>query len=226
MSLFCDESENIVVGERQRNAPIILQTENIAKYMWIGRSDRTWYAEVEEVIVSIFGRDQLEYFAKILAATSIHSTLKSNLSQARRAKIQLESGAEIQGYLPNVRKQLELIRAGKELSGRKISNFAKAMAGDKYAVVVDIWVLRAFGQDRKYTRKKSGIALSGGATEKQYDAIEKWIQENAREMGLQPREFCSMIWGGVRTVATGRGNTTRYQELLKAMYGNQNKLNL
>jgi len=210
---------------RVKGAAIELDLSNIAKYMWIGRADMTWYEEVENVIVSIFGRAELLRFARILAATSIHSTLKSNLSQARRAKVQLDTGAAIEGYLPNVKANLELIRQGKDLSGQKIRKFANAIAGDKDAVVVDIWILRAFGQDRKYVRSANMKPLSGGATDRQYSIIEKWIQENARIMGLQPRQFCAMIWSGVRQVHTGRGNTTRYQELLMEQYKPKNKFN-
>ncbi len=228
MRLFEDEikTDFVLAPKRVGNGiiPVVLDVSNIAKYLWIGRADKTWYEEVEEVIVELFGREQLLPFAKILAATSIHSTLRSNLSQARRAKFQLESGIEIKGYLPNVQKQLELLRDGKGLSGRKIRNFANAIAGDKEAVVVDIWILRAFGQDRKYVRTRTGTPLSAGANEKQYNAIEKWIKKNAEQMGLQPRQLCAMIWSGVRQCATGKNNTTRYQELLVAQYKSQHKL--
>jgi hypothetical protein len=55
--------------------------------------------------------------------------------------------------MPNIKQQLEQIRKGDELTGRKIRSFARAMAGDPDAVVVDIWLLRAFNMDRKYFRK-------------------------------------------------------------------------
>lgn len=201
-----------------KKSSIILDTTHIAKYMWVGINDRTWYNEVEETIVKIFGRDQLEFCAKLLAATSIHTSLKGSLVQFKKAKHQIENGLPIKGYLPNIISNLELVRDGKDLSGRKISNFAKAMAGDESAIVVDIWILRAFGQDKKYMRKASGLMLSRGASDREYAAIETYLQKEAPQMGLQPRQLCSMIWGGVRTCETGRGNTTRYQEMLLDMF--------
>jgi len=207
-----------------KKSNIILNTEYIAKYLWIGRNDRTWYNEVEEIIVKMFGAEKLDYVSKLLAATSIHTNLKGNIHGFKKAMHQIDNGLPIKGYLPNIISNLELVRDGKELSGRKISNFAKAMSGHHDAIVVDIWILRAFGQDRKYFRKESGLMLSRGASDSEYTAIEKWIQTQAGECGLQPRQMCSMIWGGVRTHQTGIRNTTRYQEFLLRAFDKQNTL--
>lgn len=67
---------------------------------------------------------------------------KSNVTLFRRYEI--ENDLPVGNYLPNIQDQLRLIRSGQPLSGRKINAFARAMAGDQNAVVVDIWLLRAF----------------------------------------------------------------------------------
>ncbi len=232
MSLFAEQEKAAVesgtVDELpwnvRRRKEIILETDAIAKYLWLGRGDQHWYADTEKVIIELFGKEELWLVSQLLAATSIHSTLKSNIHQFKKALHQIKTGQEIKGYLPVVLSQVVQVRDGIGLTGRKINNFAKAMAGDRDAVVVDIWICRAFGQDRKYTRKASGTPLNGGPTENQYSTIEAWIQKNAREMGLQPREFCAMIWSGVRQIATGRNNTTRYEGYLKQVFTKHHKL--
>ncbi len=110
-----------------------------------------------------------------------------------------------------------MIVEGKELSGRKINNFANAMSGDKDAIVVDIWLTRAFGIERSYvsTDKSAyeGRVRNGSPSNREYDTIEKYIQTEARKMGLEPRQFCSMIWAGVRIDVSG-DKTTRYSDIL------------
>jgi hypothetical protein len=97
------------------------------------------------------------------------------------------------------------------------------MSGDPEAVVVDIWILRAFDIDNKYVRNTgphAGKARSGGATDSQYTRIENWITNEARVRGLQPRELCAMIWAGCRTHQTSKANTTRYSDILRHKFTN------
>jgi hypothetical protein len=87
------------------------------------------------------------------------------------------------------------------------------MAGDKNAVVVDVWISRAFGVDRRYFRQTKGAAegvgnvRDGGVSDKHYTLIENWVRAEAAQMGLQPREFNSMIWAGVRIDQSGNRET-------------------
>lgn len=194
-----------------------MNTDKIARYLWIGRSDKDWYADTEVTIEYLFGEENVFKVASLLAATSINSSLKSNLALFHKALYQLENNLPFDGYLPVMKMQLDSYRETGFISGRKINNFALAMSGNKNAVVVDIWILRAFGYSNltlRHSGPHAGKEREGGATKKQYDEIEKYIHEEAPLMGLQPREFCSMIWSGVRTNNTGFRNTTRYCDIL------------
>lgn len=131
-----------------------MDTGKIARYVWLGRHDIRWYHQAEDLFVDLFGRERLQLVTRLFAATSINTSLKANITLFRRALYEIENDLPIGAYMPNIRQQLQQIRAGGELTGRKINSFANAMAGDPDAVVVDIWLLRAFGMDRKYFRKK------------------------------------------------------------------------
>lgn len=196
--------------------------------MWIGRRDINWYKECEFLFTDLFGADKLQLVCKLFAATSINTSLKSNITLFRKALIEIQNDKPVGRYLPNIQNQLALIRDGKDLSGRKINSFAKAMSGDKDAVVVDIWLLRAFNMDKQYIRHTgahSGRMRSGGATNKQYTTIESYVRQEAVAMGLEPRQMSSMIWAGVR-IDTNGDRETHYKNILRHqfthLFSNQN----
>lgn len=130
-----------------------MNTDKIARYVWKGRHDILWYRRAQDLFTELFGSGRLELVTKLFAATSINTSLKANITLFRRALHEIDNDLPIGAYMPNIRQQLEQIRAGNELTGRKINSFARSMRGDKDAVVVDIWLLRAFDMDRKYFRK-------------------------------------------------------------------------
>lgn len=189
-------------------------TKDILRYYLKGQKDFDWYPKLNVFLQEQFPRENVTLLADLLAATSIHSSLPSNVRQFFKAKRMLETGAPFTGFLPNIVTQLEYIRAGQGLSGRKIRNFSEAIQGNPDAVVVDIWICRAFNID--ITRIYKGRDVSRAPTTKEYNVVEDWIQEQAFAVGVQPRQMCSAIWGGIRTEQTGRQNTTEYQNVIMA----------
>lgn len=193
-----------------------LDDSRISAIIEAGRHDLEWYKETEALFVRLYGREKLITICNLFAATSINSSLESNITLFRRALFEIERNLPVGKYLPNIINQLKRIRNGQELSGRKIRSFSRAMSGGIDAVVVDIWLLRAFNQDRKHKRHTgphAGTMRSGGATERQYDAIEAYVRKRAYEMGLEPRQLSAIIWSGARFLATGR-KVSRYDNLL------------
>lgn len=191
-------------------------------YMQIGYKDKNWYAECKKVFLEIFGPEKLILVCQLFAATSINTSLKSNITLFRRALYEIENGLPVGNYLPNIKNQLTLIREGKPLSGRKINAFARAMAGDLDAVVVDVWLLRAFGLDRKYIRHTghhAGRARSGGPTDKQFSLIEDWCRNYGREKLIFPCEVSSMIWAGCR-IHTNGDRQTHYKDSIRQSFTN------
>lgn len=197
-----------------------MDTSKIKTYAEIGSKDLNWYQDTQVVFEDLFGHERLHLVTRIFAATSINTSLKSNITLFRKAYYEIENHLPIGRYLPNIQNQLQRIRTGQDLSGRKIRNYANAMSGDKNAVVVDVWLLRAFGMDKKYFRKPKegskarGINRSSGPTDRQYTMIEDYIKKLAKKMKLQPRQLSSMIWAGVR-ITTNGDTETRYDRILK-----------
>lgn len=191
-----------------------MNDSKISHYIQVGHKDLNWYAETEELFVEIFGRPNLKMVATLFAATSMNSSLKSNIRLFRKAHYQIEKGIPHAGFMPGILQQLNRVRDGGELSGNKIRSFAAAMSGDVNAVVVDIWLLRAFGMDNKSKRKLSGRLQSSGATDKQYRLIEQWVRGRAFLLNIEPRQLSAIIWSGARISLDGDRNT-RYHEILR-----------
>lgn len=208
-----------------------VDNDKIDLYIEKGWKDRYWYHECQQLFEDLFGKEDLILVCKLFAACSINTSLKSNLTLFRRAYYEIKHDIPIGGiknkqgqplgYLPNIQMQLERIRDGRELSGRKIRSFAAAMSGNTESVVVDLWLLRCFDQDKKYFRqtkgkeKGRGQNRSAGATDRQYTIIEMWVRDHSKRLGLQPRELSAILWAGTR-IHTNNDRTTTYGDLLKS----------
>lgn len=196
-----------------------MNTEFIEKYIQIGANDKGWYEQCRTTFINLFGEDKLQVVCKLFAATSINTSLKANIRLFRKALRERELGLPRGKYLPVIAMQLDLIEKGLPLSGRKINNFADAMYGVKTAVVVDVWLCRAFGIDTKRRLATTGRTVENTPTKKQYDSVEAWVTAEAHKRGLEPRQLCAMIWAGVRITKTGDRNT-HYREALNYHFNN------
>ncbi len=198
-----------------------MDTSSIRRYIQAGKADINWYQDCEDLFVDLFGRHRLELVVRLFAATSINTSLKSNISLFRKALYEFENGLPVGDYLPNIKQQLYQVRSGGELTGRKISSFARAMSGDRDAVVVDVWLARAFDMERRYFRqtkgeqKGRGRIRSAGVSDSDYTRIERYIRRLAKRKGLEARQVSSMIWCGVRTEKTG-DRETHYKNILRS----------
>jgi hypothetical protein len=189
-------------------------TNHIPKYVSKGLKDKLWYENQTAEFIKIFGYIRLPLVSKIFAATSINSSLKSNIRLFRKAYHEITNNLPLSNYLPVMKLQLERIQRGEDINGRKIKSFAAALSGDPNAVVVDIWLLRAFDEDKKFRRNLSGREQSSGASNKQYDNIETWVRDNAPLFHSTPRQLSAMIWSGVRTMKS-KERETNYIEILR-----------
>jgi hypothetical protein len=188
--------------------------DKIEHYLTVGAKDKNWYAECQAIFELHFGRAALPLVANLFAATSINSSLASNIRLFRKAYHELTNGLPFSNYLPVMRLQLDRIRAGQPIQGRKIGSFAKAMQGDPNAVVVDIWLLRAFDMDKKFKRSLSGRQQSSGASDVQYTQIEGFCRYYAKANNYEARQISAMLWAGCRIVWTGNKETS-YKNILQ-----------
>jgi hypothetical protein len=69
------------------------------------------------------------------------------------------------------------------LKGQKTNAFARAIAGDTDAVVIDVWMIRAAGMD-----------ASKGVNKGDYNMLADTVRKIADEHGITPRTAQALIW--------------------------------
>ncbi len=203
-------SEKIFATEAAKAADGLPKVKQLLKMVEAGRGDLEWYNTGEE-LKAYFGKDA-PIVARLIAATSNNSTVKSNLTLAMKAYAQhkLDPTKPIEGLMKTLLPAVNLARAGEELNGRKVDNFAKALLGDPDAVVVDRWMMRAFGY-------KKDVPTMG-----QYDVIEHAVREIAKREKMEPRQVQAALWFGVKEVkekGKGRPDSPPYGAIIKDTFG-------
>ncbi len=194
-----------------------IDRHKIAMFIREGEGDRYWYTHCQNLLISIYGMERLPLIANLFAATSINSSLKSNIRLFRRALHEIDCGLPRGKYLPVMALQIDRIRAGEPIQGRKIRSFAAAIQGDRDAVVVDTWLARAFNMARTSPRTQPNGTTRDRATgvgDKVYTTIENYCRTLADEMNIEARQVSAMIWCGIRRLQT-RDYESSYHNILK-----------
>ena len=149
----------------------------------------TWYFEAQEVaedVAEILGAS-LEVGASIVSAFSPRERWSSNVAKAYA----FANGKPVTGLQNNLRMAQAAMSDGFDaLRGQKTNAFARAIAGDSDAVVIDVWMCRAANLGTDSPNKSQYLALS--------DAIRKV----AAEHGITPRTAQALIWIIVRGSAS------------------------
>jgi hypothetical protein len=144
-----------------------------------------WYFEAEKVAHKVAENldASLEVGASVVSAFSPRERWTSNVTKA----IHFSLGRPVTGLSNNLKMaQASLVLGYDALKGPKTNAFARAIAGDENAVVVDVWMMRAggFGVD--------------SPNKTQYTEVTKAIKSVADRNGLTPRTTQALIWIMVR----------------------------
>jgi hypothetical protein len=130
--------------------------------------------------------------AGILAALSPQTQWASNWKFART--IVTHAGAQempaIGGFPKNREKAWRIAngeRPAEVLGGPKVRAFWRALAGDPDAVVLDLWMFRAFD-------------LPDAPTRKVYDRVALELKAAADELGVAARDLQAVIWLHMRGI--------------------------
>lgn len=144
-----------------------------------------WYADVREGCEVFSARHgiPLETVAGVLATTSPRVHVRKNMELARRV---LLFGSKPESLLPSAWAATAHFLETGEIRGPKTSAFARAILGDREAIVVDVWVARALGID--------GQRLAG----RRYSDAADTVRALARCEGIAPREAQAALWYGAR----------------------------
>jgi thermostable 8-oxoguanine DNA glycosylase len=144
-----------------------------------------WYLDAERVAEEVARNlnTTLEIGATVVSAFSPRERWTRNVSNA----IKFSLGEEVVALGNNIRMaNAGLTQGFSALKGLKTNAFAKAIAGDENAVVIDVWMLRALGIEKKTP------------TQSQYQEMAKAVTLVATKHGMTPRAMQALIWIIVR----------------------------
>jgi hypothetical protein len=144
-----------------------------------------WYVDAEKVAHEV-ARNldvDLEKGASVVSAFSPRERWARNITNA----IKFSLGEPVVALGNNIKMANSSLLLGYQaLKGLKTNSFAKAIAGDEDAVVIDVWMLRAVGIEKKSPNQTLYWELA--------DAVKKVAADN----GMTPRAMQALIWIVVR----------------------------
>lgn len=153
----------------------------------LGDTERAavWYRDAEEVAEEVARNLDvtLEVGASIVSAFSPRERWSTNVAKA----IAYSMGQRPKGLQNNLVMADKAMTLGFDaLNGQKTNAFARAIAGDTDAVVIDVWMCRAANLGTDSPNKSQYLALS--------DAVRRVASEH----GITPRTAQALIWLIVR----------------------------
>jgi hypothetical protein len=149
----------------------------------------TWYYDAHDVAVKVASNMSIdiERASCIVAAFSPRERWSVNVRKALEYSI----GIEPAGLRNNVlMADASVVHGFDALKGPKTNAFARAIAGDTDAIVIDVWMCRAVGLDRD------------DPTITQYREISAAVREVAAEYSITARTMQALVWIIVRGSAT------------------------
>jgi hypothetical protein len=144
-----------------------------------------WYVDAERVAEKVAENlgTTLEVGATVVSAFSPRERWSVNVARA----IAFSLGQEVTCLKNNLVMANNALSLGfSALKGAKTNAFAKAIAGDEQAVVIDVWMLRAVGIEKKTP------------TLNQYRELVDAVKKTAFDFGMTPRAMQALIWIVVR----------------------------
>jgi hypothetical protein len=144
-----------------------------------------WYHDAQEVAEDVAENlnATLEVGASVVSAFSPRERWSTNVAKA----LAFSQGKPVAGLSNNVRMaEAALVQGFDALKGLKTNAFARAIAGDTDAVVIDVWMCRAANLD------------SDSPNVGQYRMLADAVREVAAEFGITPRTAQALIWIIVR----------------------------
>lgn len=141
-----------------------------------------WYRDAEEVAEEVARNlnDTLEVGASVVSAFSPRERWSTNVAKA----IAYSLGGRPKGLQNNLTMADRALTDGFDaLRGLKTNAFARAIAGDTDAVVIDTWMLKAAGMDS-----------NKGINKTQYKELSNAVRIVAAEFDITPRTAQALIW--------------------------------
>ena len=140
-----------------------------------------WYFEAQEVAedVAELLSTSLEVGASIVASFSPRERWSSNVAKSYA----FANGKPVTGLSNNLAMAMSSVTLGFDaLKGLKTNAFARAIAGDVDAVVIDVWMMRAANMQ------------SDSPNKTQYKELSQAVCDVANEFGITSRTAQALIW--------------------------------
>ena len=192
-------------------------SNNLDHYFTLGKNSKFWYKDESEKICTLLPEFTNLPIIRIFAVTSMTTSIEANVHLALKACLQWTKDQPFKGFLPNQITYLNLIKQGKDVPGRKIMNFIRALEGDENAVVVDIWMCRAFNMINE--RPLRGRIYFRSPSKWEYDYIESYVRGDAKRRDVTPRQYQSMIWSGIKLEQGFLSKNVTWSELIRYKKG-------
>jgi hypothetical protein len=144
-----------------------------------------WYVDAERIAEKVAENldTTLEVGASVVSAFSPRERWSVNVARA----IAYSLGQDVHCLKNNLVMANNALTMGfGALKGLKTNSFAKAIAGDEQAVVIDVWMLRAVGIEKKTPNQT------------QYWELVEAVKKTAFDVGMTPRATQALIWIVVR----------------------------
>jgi hypothetical protein len=144
-----------------------------------------WYVDAERIAEKVAENldTTLEIGASVVSAFSPRERWSVNVARA----IAYSLGQDVHCLKNNLVMANNALTLGfGALKGLKTNSFAKAIAGDEQAVVIDVWMLRAVGIEKKTPNQT------------QYFELVEAVKKTAFDFGMTPRAMQALIWIVVR----------------------------
>lgn len=164
---------------------------NLIEYATYGDIEKAalWYADAERVALEVARNldASLEVGASVVSAFSPRERWSSNVTKA----IAFSLGEKVTGLSNNLKMANASVHLGFDaLKGPKTNAFARAIAGDTEAVVIDVWMMRAARMEVDSPNKT------------QYTELSQAIKRVAKMNEMTPRTVQALIWIIVRGSAS------------------------
>jgi hypothetical protein len=165
--------------------------ETLLKDVTLGQVEQAalWYADAEKVAHEVARNldTSLEVGASVISAFSPRERWASNLEKA----VAFSLGKKVTGLSNNLKMANASLHLGFDaLKGPKTNAFARAIAGDQNAVVVDVWMARAAQLETDSPNKT------------QYAEVSQAVKRVSARYGMTPRTMQALLWILVRGSAS------------------------